>query len=111
MIGRWATDCVARPDVLRTFAEVLVCVSVCVCTLRREANGAHASPRQILMPRHGTKRLPDASAPGDGGRRKRTRILARLAARAVPPEAEVTAAAAEDEEEEAEDKEEEAEDA
>ncbi len=30
MLGRWATDCVAHPDVLRTFAEVRMCVCVCV---------------------------------------------------------------------------------
>ncbi len=83
---------------------------VYMCTLRREANGALASPRHILTLRHGTKWLPDASAPGDGGRWKRTRISARLAARAAPLEVEVTAVAAEDEEEVAEDEEEEVED-
>jgi hypothetical protein len=87
MLGRWATNCIARPEVLRTFAEVRVCVCVCACTLRRKANGALVPPRQILTPRHGTKRLPDASAPGDGGRQKRTGISARLAARTAPPEA------------------------
>ncbi len=87
-----------------------MCVCVWLCTLRCEANGALVSPRQILMLRHGTKRLPNASTLGDGGRRKRPRISARFAARAAPPEAEVTAAAAEDEEEEVEDGEEKAQD-